>query len=80
MSSGLPAVVANATGSNALVTDGTNGFLVTPRDSAGFLDRVSRLIADPDLRARMGAAARHEAEQYEWSRILDRIASYYEEL
>lgn len=80
MSSGLPAVVANATGSNALVTDGTNGFLVTPRDSAGFLDRVSRLIADRDLRGRMGAAARHEAELYEWSRILDRIASYYEEL
>ena len=80
MSSGLPAVVANATGSNALVTDGVNGYLVTPRDSSGFLDRVSRLIGDSELRAQMGSAARREAEKYEWSRILDRIASCYEEL
>ena len=80
MSSGLPAVVANATGSNALVTDGLNGYLVTPRDSAEFLDRVARLIENTELRGQMGAAARQAAEQYEWSRILDRIASYYEEL
>ena len=80
MSSGLPAVVANATGSNALVTDGLNGYLVTPRDSAEFLDRVARLIENKELRGQMGADARQAAEQYEWSRILDRIASYYEEL
>ena len=80
MSSGLSAVVANATGSNALVTDGLNGYLVTPRDSAEFLDRVARLIENTELRGQMGAAARQAAEQYEWSRILDRIASYYEEL
>lgn len=80
MSSGLPAVVADATGSNALVTDGVTGFLAPPRDSRAFLDRVSRLVTNGELRAKMGAAARHDAERYEWKRILAQIASYYEEL
>ncbi len=80
MSSGLPAVVANATGSNALVTDGVTGFLATPRDSKEFLARVSALVTDAALRHQLGSAARVAAEGYEWSRVLALIASYYEEL
>lgn len=80
MSSGLPVVAANATGSNALVIDGVTGFLAPPRDSAAFLDRVTALATDADLRTRMGIAARKAAEKYEWSRILGQIASYYEEI
>jgi glycosyltransferase involved in cell wall biosynthesis len=80
MSSGLPAVVANATGSNALVTDNVTGFLAPPRDSIAFLDRVERLVVNPELRQTMSAAARRSAEGYEWSKVLGQIASYYEEL
>lgn len=80
MSSGLPAVVADATGSDALVTDGVTGFLAPPRDSSAFLDRVTRLVTDAGLRSRMGTAARSAAESYDWDRVLAQIESYYEEL
>ena len=80
MSSGLPCVVANATGSNALVKDGVTGFLMPPRDSDAFLRGVSTLIHDGSLRKKMGEAARVSALSYEWSRVLGQIASYYEEL
>lgn len=80
LASGLPAVVADATGSNALVTDSVTGFLAPPRDSAAFLDRTSRLVENEALRSAMGTAARSSAEKYEWSRILELIVSYYEEL
>lgn len=80
LSSGLPAVVANATGSNALVDDGITGFLAPPRNSAVFQERVEQLISNPDLRAKMGAAARLSAERYEWSRVLGQLAGYYEEI
>ena len=80
LSSGLPAVVANATGSNALVEDGVNGFLAIPRDSISFLERVERLVVDPVLRERMGQEARKRAEAYDWSRILAQMVSYYEEV
>ena len=80
LSSGLPVVAANATGSNALVTDGVTGFLVAPRDSSAFLARIGQLIGDAALRARMSEAARVSARQYEWNRILDQIIGYYEEV
>ncbi len=80
MASGLPAVVANATGSNALVKHGLTGFLAPPRDSGAFLDLVTRLVEDEALRGRMGTAARAAAEDYDWDRILGLIASYYEQL
>jgi phosphatidylinositol alpha 1,6-mannosyltransferase len=80
MSSGLPTVCAAATGSRTLVREGLTGYLVAPGDSTKFLDRVTLLASDTDLRKRMGCSARAAAEQYEWSRVLSRIAGYYEEL
>jgi phosphatidylinositol alpha 1,6-mannosyltransferase len=80
MSSGLPTVCAAATGSRTLVHEGLTGYLVPPGDSESFLDRVSRLVCDANLRARMGLSARETAEHYEWERVLARIAEYYEEL
>lgn len=80
MSSGLPTVCAAATGSRTLVREGITGYLVAVGDSETFLDRVTRLTVDPILRSTMGCAARAAAEQYEWDRVLARIAGYYEEL
>lgn len=80
LSSGLPAVVANATGSNALVTEGVNGYLVPARNSAVFAERVETLVKDAALRAGMGRAARESALKYEWQVILGQLASYYDDL
>ncbi len=80
LSSGLPAVVANATGSNSLVDDGVNGFLATPRNAESFVEKVERLILDPDLRHRMGDAARERAQAYDWNLVLAQMTSYYEEI
>ncbi|HEY0241702.1 MAG TPA: glycosyltransferase family 1 protein [Gemmatimonadaceae bacterium] len=80
LASGLPAVVANATGSNALVEDGANGFLATPRNADQFLEKVEMLLRDDELRLRMGREARARAEHYDWSRVLAQIVSYYGEI
>ncbi|HKY97112.1 MAG TPA: glycosyltransferase family 1 protein [Gemmatimonadaceae bacterium] len=80
LSSGLPAVVANATGSNALVQDGYNGFLSTPRDSRDFLENTEKLVRDPALRSKMSLNARQSAESYDWEMVLGRMTSYYSEL
>ncbi len=80
MASGLPTVCADATGSRGLVVPGETGFLCPPRDAAAFLDATARLVTDAGLRARMGAAARREAEAYSWPAILDRLSGYYDEV
>ena len=80
MSSGLPAVVADATGSNALVSDGVTGFLAEPRNAGAFREKVELLIHDATLRSRMSNSARAAAERYDWNHVLGMIKSYYGEL
>jgi glycosyltransferase involved in cell wall biosynthesis len=79
MASGLPAVCAAATGSDALVSPGETGFLAPPRDAGAFLAHAERLVADPALRRRLGAAARARALAYDWEAVLARLLAYYGE-
>jgi glycosyltransferase involved in cell wall biosynthesis len=60
MAAGLP-VVANPVGVQAeLVREGETGYLVrTPRE---WIEAICRLASDPELRCRMGAAARQRVE------------------
>lgn len=80
MASGLPAVCADATGSNALVEHGATGFLAPPGDGPAFLDYVARLVTDRPLRERMGRAALAHAQTFEWDAVLSRLAGYYADL
>ena len=77
MASGLPIVAADAAGSASLIDHERTGLLCPSRDQASFLDATRRLIADADLRRRLGTAAREEARTYDWSEVLDRMLSYY---
>jgi phosphatidylinositol alpha 1,6-mannosyltransferase len=81
MASGLPSVCADATGSRSLVLDGVTGYLVCADDCAGFVERLASLIAQPAVRARMGAAARTRALTFEWAPALhDLYVNYLEVL
>lgn len=77
MASGVPPVVARATGSRSLVEDGKTGFVCTPRDAQAFAEATERLVRDTALRHRMGAAARTAAEAYDWHDVLERLVGYY---
>jgi glycosyltransferase involved in cell wall biosynthesis len=63
LASGLPAVVSNSGGNPDLVVDGKNGFLFPEGDAAKMAEGMIRLASDPDLRLRMGRAARVHVEQ-----------------
>ncbi len=80
MAAGLPSVCADATGSQSLVADGETGFLVRPGDDAGYVDAVGRLIGDPELRARMGAAAHARSRRYTWDAVIDALVEQYREV
>lgn len=59
---GRPIVTTDVPGCREVVEDGIQGLLVPPRDVNRLADALNRLISDPALRARMGAAARARAE------------------
>ena len=61
--SSLPAVVTDHAGNPEAVADGSSGFVVPERDAAALAGRLRDLIASPELRDRMGDAARKLAEQ-----------------
>ncbi|MGD9613722.1 MAG: glycosyltransferase, partial [Kiritimatiellia bacterium] len=63
MCRGIPVVATRVDGIPEMVAEGETGFLVASEDAAGFAAAAARLLADPDLRARMGAAGRARAGQ-----------------
>ena len=79
MSSGLPAVVADAAGSRDLVEHGVNGFILPPRRSAEFADHLCLLATHPEIRQRMGHASRQKAFHYSWPNVhAGLLANYYD--
>jgi phosphatidylinositol alpha-1,6-mannosyltransferase len=59
---GVPIIVGNQDGSQEAVVGEQNGFVVDPFDLDGHARRLIQLARRPELRARMGRAARERAE------------------
>ena len=62
MACGLPVVTTEVGGMTEAITDGVEGFLVPPRDDEAAAAALQRLWQEPELRYRMGAAARRRIE------------------
>ena len=80
MSSGLPAVVAEAVGSRSLVKNHINGFRTAPDNETGFAEFLLEISINQSLRNEMAEASRQQAELYDWNRILDQLLLYYEDV
>lgn len=63
MAHGRPVVACAVGGLLDLVEDGVTGLLVPPGDVAALRAALERMLADPDLRARMGAAGQERARR-----------------
>lgn len=61
---GLPSVGTRHGGIPEIIEDGQTGFLVDERDVGAMQDRLTQLLTDPDLRHRLGRAARRQIERH----------------
>jgi phosphatidylinositol alpha 1,6-mannosyltransferase len=77
MASGLPAIVADATGSRSIVEHGMNGFVQDAHDQTGFDVHLTRLIQDESLRKSMAKASRVRALEFNWDAILAKLVSSF---
>lgn len=77
MASGVPAVGARAGGIPDVIRDGVNGLLYTPGDLGELTERIERLFDDPDLRKRLGEAARSDMVQYGWRAATESLVDFY---
>jgi glycosyltransferase involved in cell wall biosynthesis len=81
MSMGRPVVATNIRGCREVVADGETGLLIPVRDHAALARAVSRLLADPALRERMGSAGRVRAvERFDEELVVQRTLEVYDRL
>ena len=77
----LPVVSTNCDGVLDIVVEGETGLFVPPRASAELASALLRLIDDPDLRRRLGQAARKRVlELFDRRNQIDRLEKIYAEV
>jgi glycosyltransferase involved in cell wall biosynthesis len=78
MAHGRPVVASAVGGLKDLVVDGETGLLVPPRDPEALRAALERLLADAELRRRLGAAGRERArERFSWPAVTDATLAAY---
>jgi spore coat protein SA len=81
MAAGRPVVASMWGGPSDVVVDGRTGFLVNPLQVGVLADRLTRILVDPELAARFGAAGRRRAlEVFSGERQVDAAEAVYREL
>ena len=80
MAHGRPVVATSVGGLLDLVVDGETGIVVPPRDPAALRSALERLLADPQLRRKLGAAGRDRARtHFSWETVTDATLAAYAE-
>jgi glycosyltransferase involved in cell wall biosynthesis len=81
MRAGLPIVASDVDGAREMVADGIAGFLVPWRDASALRSKLAVLAANPELRARIGSAARQRYEaEFTVDRMVERTRQVYDEV
>lgn len=77
MATGTPVVCSDIHGYKGVVRRDQQALLVPPRDVKALTEALARVLADPDMRARMGASGRERAPQFSWQNITAKVDDYY---
>jgi len=81
MAAGLPVVATDIPGNRDLLTHGRSGLLVPARDPVRLAEAIGRLLAEPELGAALGAAARgRAASRFSVARMADQHLELFERL
>jgi glycosyltransferase involved in cell wall biosynthesis len=81
MASGLPVVVSAVKALGEIIKDKVTGMQATPLDPASLADRLDQLLASPQLRRELGAAAREwVARDRTWDHNAQRYRDAYARL
>jgi glycosyltransferase involved in cell wall biosynthesis len=78
MAAAKPVVATDIRGCREEVVDGVTGFLVPVRDAERLAHAIARLVDDPDLCTRMGAAGQMRAREFFDERVVfERLLEVY---
>lgn len=81
MAAGKAIVATPAGGISEMIDDGQTGLIVPMRDADALADAISKLLRSPELRSRMGRAAKAAAEQrFRTSVSVNKTMQLYQEV
>jgi glycosyltransferase involved in cell wall biosynthesis len=81
MSWEIPVIATNVGAIAEVVTEGQEGFLIEPGDVEALADRMLRIEKNPEMRQRMGQAARKRVEtEFSLDAMAERIMGIYREV
>ncbi len=81
MAAARPVIVSRVGGLPEVVEQGKTGLLIAPRDADALAEALARLLDDPDLAKKLGAAARRRVRaHFSLDRLGKEINAIYEEL
>ncbi len=82
MGTGKPVICTElGTGTSFVNVDGKTGFVVPARDAPALASAIAKLIEDPALRARMGAAGRERVHrEFTLEKMVERVMRVYEDV
>jgi glycosyltransferase involved in cell wall biosynthesis len=75
----LPIVATNVDGAREAIVDGENGYLHEPHDIEGMAGSVLKLIADKDLRRKLGRVGKSQVMQFDIGTSVSVVESTYRE-
>ncbi|MHB0949705.1 MAG: glycosyltransferase family 4 protein [Gemmatimonadaceae bacterium] len=75
-----PIVCSDILGFRDVVRDGREALMVHCNDRDALADALVRVIEDPSLAARLGAAGLSEAQRYAWERVTSSVLEVYHEI
>jgi phosphatidylinositol alpha-mannosyltransferase len=77
MAAGAPIVCSDIHGYKGVVQRDRQALLVPPRNHKAMAAAISKLLANPELRARMAANGRERAGQFSWEHVTAKVDEYY---
>jgi D-inositol-3-phosphate glycosyltransferase len=80
MACGSPVIASRVGGLVTTVRDGVTGFLIPEADVEALAERIAALVADPDLRWRIGREGVRWAAQHRWACVAEAVCREYASL
>lgn len=75
---GIPAIAPRAGGVIDTIEDGVTSLLYRHQDCEDFLNKLTLLISNNDLRQSMGKQAKIQAQQWDWSNTVDNLIEIWQ--
>jgi len=73
----IPAIAPRSGGVIDTIEDGETGWLYEPQNEADFLNKLTTLINDSNLRELMGSNAQKLAQQYSWQQAVNNLLEFW---